>query len=417
MSEEFKQRLKDYADGKLSDEEKIEVEREMEKLEEYQAYLDEMMDNTSSNSNSPMHKRADDQTGLSPKKEKRIVRRGKWKARISNTLTVISVFLVVSILSSIGTALFYGVGDPSRNDKYRDAIASAISISQPNIDVRLNSQGKVFFMQEVYGDIDKKVGKERVTVGEYTVNFLFGLPSVDVDWKNGSSGSSQIFYRTKDKSETSSASQEENNKEKLKEAKAGSSSAKSGDWSRLEKLPEGTVAEAFVSFNRFFTTDELLKQFENRDMEAVWFAVDTGPDDRFGGGDDVISNPVGFPSYPVWHHDDLTVTTYQEQKTGWFSKTSFSGGHYPSVDTYGDGELRNEHFIKSLRLLQEYELIASRVAPFVDIDASLAYVEQNGIHLYGAVVTGPVKELLTLREVSWVRDLRVGEVRLWNWIE
>ncbi|PCL92504.1 anti-sigma factor [Paenibacillus lautus] len=415
MSEEFKQRLKDYADGKLNDEEKNEVEREMEKLEEYQAYVNEMMDNERSSDAGPPHA-ADGQTGLSPKKEKRIVRRGKWRARISNTLTVISAFLAIFVISSIITALFYGVGDPSRNDKYRDAIASAISISKPNIDVPLSSQGKAFFMQEMYGDMVKQVGSERVTVGEYTVNFLFGLPSVDTDWKNGSSGSSQIFYRPDSSAETSSANQEEPN-EQSNEQNASTSSAKSGDWSRLEKLPEGTVAEAYVSFNRFFTTDELLKQFENRNMEAVWFAVDTGPDDRFGDGDGVISNPVGFPSYPVWHHDDLTVTSYQEQKTGWFSKTTLSGGQYPSVDTYGDGELRNEHFLKSLRLLQEYDLIAERVAPFIDVDASLAYVEQNGVRLYGAVITGPVKELLTLREVSWVHDLRVGEVRLWNWIE
>ncbi|MGG4340850.1 anti-sigma factor [Paenibacillus lautus] len=415
MSEEFKQRLKDYADGHLSDEEKIEVEREMEKLEEYQAYLDEWMDNTSPNSAAP--KRPDDQTSLSPKKEKRIVRRGKWRARVSNTLTVISLLLIVTVISSIVTALFYGTGNPSRNDKYRDAIASAISISQPNIDVRLNSQGKIFFMQEVYGDIDKKVGKERVTVGEYTVNFLFGLPSVDVDWKNGSSGSSQIFYRPNSPLETSSTNQDEDPKKQSKKQQKNAPSAKSGDWSRLEKLPEGTVAEAYVSFNRFFSTDELLKQFENRNMEAVWFAVDNGPDTRFGGEDEVISHPIGFPAYPVWHHDDLTVTSYKEEKRGWFGKVVSSGGHYPSVEAYGDGELRNEHFIKSLRLLQEYELIANRVAPFVDVDASLAYVEQNGVHLYGAVITGPVKELLTLREVSWVRDLRVGEVRLWNWTD
>ncbi|MGV2686784.1 hypothetical protein GNF82_21175, partial [Clostridium perfringens] len=132
------------------------------------------------------------------------------------------------------------------------------------------SQGKVFFMQEVYGDIDKKVGKERVTVGEYTVNFLFGLPSVDMDWKEGSSGISQIFYRPDSSAETSSANQEEDPKEQSKEQHASTSSAKSGDWSRLENLPEGTVAEAYVSFNRFFSTDELLKQLENRDMEAVW---------------------------------------------------------------------------------------------------------------------------------------------------
>lgn len=412
MSEEFKQRLKDYAEGKLTDEEKIEIEREMEKLEEYQSYLNEMMDNTGADG--AISKRADDnQKGLSPKKEKRIVRRGKWKARISNTLTVISVFLVVSIISSIGTTLFYEVGDPSRNDKYRDAIASAISISQPNIEVPLNSQGKIFFMQEVYGDIDKKVGKERVTVGEYTVNFLFGLPSVNVDW-NERSSPSRVFYRP---DSSASANQEEDSKEQSKEQNPSTSTAKSGDWSRLEKLPEGTVAEAYVSFNRFFSTDELLKQFENRNMEPVWFAVDTGPNDRFGDHDGVITDPVGFPSYPVWHHDDLTVTSYQEEKRGWFGKIVSSGGHYPSIDTYGDGELRNEHFIKSLRLLQEYELIANRVAPFVDVDASLAYVEQNGVRLYGAVITGPVKELLTLHEVSWVRDLRVGEVRLWNWTE
>ena len=144
----------------------------MEKLEEYQAYVNEMLDNERSSDVIP--RMPITIQPASRQKEKRIVRRGKWKARISNALTVISAILAITILSSIGTALFYGVGDPSRNDKYQDAIASAISISQPNIEVPLSSQGKVFFMQEVYGDIDKKVGKERVTVGEYTVNFLFG---------------------------------------------------------------------------------------------------------------------------------------------------------------------------------------------------------------------------------------------------
>ncbi|KOP65222.1 hypothetical protein AMS62_08145 [Bacillus sp. FJAT-18019] len=418
MSEDFKQRLKDYEDGKLSDEEKMEVEREIEKLEEYQAYVNELMDQAEADNNKRAHAKGKP-SGLSPKKEKRIVRRGKWKARISNTLTVLSAFLAISIISSILTALFYGMGDPSRNDKYRDAIASAISISHPNIDVSLNSQGKVFFMQEVYGDMKKRVGDDRVTVGEYSVNFLFGLPSVKEDWNGLSTGTSQVFQRPDGKSEASALADAENGsgQQSAKEQKKDASSAKSGDWSRLKKLPEGTVAEAYVSFNRFFSTDELLKEFENLDMEAIWFAVDTGPDDRFGGHDGIISDPVGFPAMPVWHNDDLTVTSYGEEKSGWFGKVSFSGGHYPSLETYGDGELRNEHFMKSLRLLQEYELIADRVAPFIDIDASLAYVEQHGVQLYGAVVTGPVKELLTLREVSWVQDLRVGEVRLWNWSE
>ena len=29
-------------------------------------------------------------------------------------------------------------------------------------------------------------------------------------------------------------------------------------------------------------------------MEPVWFAVDTGPNDRFGDHDGIITDPVGF---------------------------------------------------------------------------------------------------------------------------
>ena len=70
-------------------------------------------------------------------------------------------------------------------------------------------------MQEVYGDIDKKVGKERVTVGEYTVNFLFGLPSVDMDW-NERSSPSRVFYRPDSPAKASSVDQDEAPQEQSK---------------------------------------------------------------------------------------------------------------------------------------------------------------------------------------------------------
>lgn len=43
MSEEFKEKLKRYGEGTLPDEDRDEVERELEKMEAYQAYLDELM--------------------------------------------------------------------------------------------------------------------------------------------------------------------------------------------------------------------------------------------------------------------------------------------------------------------------------------------------------------------------------------
>lgn len=43
MSEAFKEKLRRYGEGTLTDEDRDEVERELEKMEAYQAYLDELM--------------------------------------------------------------------------------------------------------------------------------------------------------------------------------------------------------------------------------------------------------------------------------------------------------------------------------------------------------------------------------------
>lgn len=43
------------------------------------------------------------------------------------------------------------------------------------------------------------------------------------------------------------------------------------------------------------------------------------------------------------------------------------------------------------------------------------FLEENGFITYGAVVTGPVKELLKLRDVEGVQGEQLGEVELWNW--
>lgn len=71
--------------------------------------------------------------------------------------------------------------------------------------------------------------------------------------------------------------------------------------------------------------------------------------------------------------------------------------------------MRDANFIKTLKLLQQHQTLAGRAAYINQLDTSVAYLEKNGVKLYGAVVTGPVKELLKLREASWVSHLQVGK--------
>lgn len=123
------------------------------------------------------------------------------------------------------------------------------------------------------------------------------------------------------------------------------------EWERLKKLPEGTVAEAYLSFNQLFTTDELLKKFEPKNLQPLWFAADTGPRTR-------INDPLGFPYMPIWHDDDMKVVQESKEKRGWFGGVTSRSSSSPSVESYGDGELRNANFLKTLHLMQEYKSIS-----------------------------------------------------------
>lgn len=403
MSEEFKEKLRQYSEGTLPEEEREELESELVKLEAYQQYLEEQMEREEQDGQATgSWTKTDAQGSAAPgfkkakkkRREKSVIRRGKWKARINNTLTVFSAFLIFTVISSIITIVFYNTGD--RGDTYRDVVESAIAVTRPNTTVRLSSDAHYFFRLELSGNLLKQVGSESIQVGSYTQDLHLGLANIgEFNWTDERNGSGKVFYYP---SEEGGAVGGDDNDQ----------------WKRLAKLPEGTVAEAFLSLGHLYTTDELLKQLEPLNLQPVWFGADTGPSTR---NDDVVVYPLGFPYQPIWHKDDMKTTQVTKEKTGWFSSVSSYSSVSPSVEEYGSGALRDANFIKTLKLLQQHQTLAGRAVHINQLDTSVAYLEHNGVKLYGAVVTGPVKELLKLREASWVSHLQVGEVRLWNWRE
>ncbi|MDF2659896.1 MAG: hypothetical protein K0Q94_2687 [Paenibacillus sp.] len=393
MSEEFKRKLKQYAEGSLPEDEREEVEREIEKLELYQGYLEELTESVHNKSGIRGGRQAEPSESENKRqlrKEANIIRRGKWKARLSNALTLLSLLIAVTFVSSACTALFYSMGEPGRVDLYRDVVSSAIAVTEPNVEVHLSAQGNAFFTMDLKGELVKQIGDARVSAGDYSIRFLLNRTNGPVlSWKERNTNG-RGFARLPD------------------------SSTYNGDseWSILEKLPEGTVSELYFSLDRLYETEDLLKLLESRNLTPLWFAVDNGQDNS---GRSWVSDPIGFPYMPIWHHDDKKLESYSEEKRGLFSKITSSLSSYPQVQAYGDGELRNENFKKTLYLLKEYRAITKKAAPFMKLDETIGYVEQHGVKLYGAVVTGPTKELLKLKQEPWVRAPRVGEVRLWNW--
>ena len=147
-------------------------------------------------------------------------------------------------------------------------------------------------------------------------------------------------------------------------------------------------------------------------MDLIWFAVDTG----FEGKDEgVILEPIGFPSYPIWHDDDMILDSREEEK-GLFGSRIISEGHSSPEYTVGDQEVLHEQFLKTLTFLKDHERKSKQTFIWkLELSKRIQYLENNGFQHYGVVITGPTKEVLKFQEETWVGELVVDEVSFWNW--
>ena len=56
-----------------------------------------------------------------------------------------------------------------------------------------------------------------------------------------------------------------------------------------------------------------------------------------------------------------------------------------------------------------------RFLGFSYLEERYQYLQENGFQVYGAVVTGPTKEVLKLCSETGIHEEELGDVELWNW--
>lgn len=378
MSDSFNRKLKAYEKGKLTGQDLEEFEKELEKLEEYHEVLGDKLN---------------EQPGFNlSKRQQRIVWKGKWQARLQTAFTAIGILIVFIIFSTIGTALYYSWGNPNRADEFREVIDHTLTIINPYgyYAGGATTNTKPYFGLEATKDMAKVIGNKTVIVGELEVSFLFS--SMNEPGKTYQEMESKSYTHFSD---------------------FRSSEEVRSDWDQLEKLPDGTVVSAYVSFAELMESKDVVQLFSDKQMELLWLAVDTGsePNHNFG----LISNPIGFPSYPIWHEDDMITESYTELN-GWFFNKGWDRSSSSPAYKEGDQDVLHAQFIKTLSFLQKHEKKVNKLfSGNLNLDELITYLENNGILHYGAVITGPTKEILKLQGEPLVRRLEVDEVEFWNW--
>src|SRR5690625_343794 len=391
MTEDFKKRLEAYERGELSGEELELFEKELEKLEQFQEILesDDFDEKTAPEDRQITNK----QLSKNDKKQRKILRRSKWKARIQTAVYAVALLIALTFVSTILTAIFYEWGS-NRGETYRDVIKYSMTVTDPYGDLGgTGASIKPYFSMAVEHDLRKQVGYKTINYGKMNVNFILSLMSVPETTYYGktTTDAPAFFYPQDYDFEIES------------------------DWERLEKLPEGTVASAYFSFTELVDTKTAFDYVEDKDLSLLWLTVNSGVEVSDDPYDIAIFEPLGLPAYPIWHDDDFILQSRAETK-GFLGGGTVSESYSSPDYDFGDTEVLHEQFFKTLNFLKKYERKVNKL--FFDqlnLSERIDYLEENGIEHYGMVITGPTKEILSLKDESWVNVMQIDEVELWDW--
>jgi len=337
----------------------------------------------------------------SQEKEKKILQ----KYRFTLTFRILRILLLCAVIYGLyilSVSIIFDKTRPDRKHIYNSLMA--LEWQQPNIKGQYSgSTAEItpLLTQKFSYPLVKQVGKENVMVGEMSLDKkIFNTSSsmkMNLTSKNSSSSSSLKSTNEFDKFSF-------NLPEDPRTGKATSSQINNGVWKTVEKLPEGTVAELAFSTTTFMEPKKLTKMLEPYDVEVVWIPIYTGE----------------FKSFDPFPTDEGSVNLTIYDSFG------LSGGLKVS-DDYSKiwvGQNLTNGVRDSQRVMLENmeKLLNNEKKSYIEDFLGLSYLQErydylkkNGFQAYGAVVTGPTKELLKLKNIEGVSNQKLGDVELWNW--
>ncbi|MGO0060286.1 anti sigma factor C-terminal domain-containing protein [Brevibacillus fluminis] len=323
----------------------------------------------------------DELPALSEQKQRQILRKSKWRSRFSHifftTGGITAIIVTLLILSQVFNYLWFW---PASKD-FQRVMEDVVTFTNPGMSVGGGgTNGGLFFSMEMKYDLEEKVGRERKSVGKAENDVFLFKPQFKYAWNQGFHQNRLFFHFPP----------------AVQQSKADTPGVTSAGWRTLEKLPEGTVAQLAVSFDRLMTHDEYFAIIRKYDLDTTWLAIDTGQEGQEKG-------TLG--KGEVWGYDTE-------------AHFLFADG---SLEVNGQGERRSQLLIRELEYLDSQKALATsmledaRFRPAPKLGERIDYLKQHGVKLYGAVITGPTKELLKLKQETRFSHPYVGQVEWWNW--
>jgi hypothetical protein len=331
-------------------------------------------------------------TEWTKEKEKKILLRYRFTLTVRVVLILILCLFVFSVYKVIVTSTLMSLKLDHKHVYYTKVTTDwTIPNLREGFGGHMITDTTPFFTQKMSYPVVKRVGKEDKVVGEMNIgiNYLGFDSQKNIQYFEKKQGNNYSFYLPEDP----------RTGEKLE---AG---GKPNVWAILEKVHEGTVAELSFSTSKFMTTEELLQLLKPYDVDVLWVPLYTGEfktikDVSYSSSTRLISlnNIFGLSGGREAGRDYMSeekITVLFEENLSRSKQMMLTNMEYLLKN---ESKSYYENFLGLTHLQERYD-----------------YLKKNGFIVYGAVVTGPVKELLKLKDVQEIRGAQLGEMDYWNW--
>ncbi|GAE25228.1 hypothetical protein JCM9140_1208 [Halalkalibacter wakoensis JCM 9140] len=177
-----------------------------------------------------------------------------------------------------------------------------------------------------------------------------------------------------------------------------------GVFETLERVHEGKVADFAFSTTEYFSPEEMLEMLAEYDLDVIWMPLYMGEMQNF--------------TEWGWSGSGNSITLAQEWGLSGARQMEddfMSGSLIHLLDLQSIEESKIAMLDNMEKMLGENKRLAEQLLVTNHLQDRYDYLQNEGFQVYGAVVTGPVKELLKLQEVNGLHSFQLGEMIDWNW--
>jgi hypothetical protein len=379
MSNEFQEKLQLYKEGKLNQDEIVEIESEIDKfiaISDYlnndeRAFLEELKQQTPAGSG---------EENRTAKLLKRRVNSRIIMVTAFSAFTALVAFIFIYFTASKITTSWFGL-DYKESFVKRETMVQLAQMFQPKYkSYRSSVSALTFAQQNISVSLENTVGNTKIDETEISVRYSFGKPV-----RSGTRVVPPLIF-----DDFIIFSHE--------------SDPISG-FKVLEGAPQGTKAKILIEFSKTLTAQQIKEHFINQISNVDTAPLDITPLAGIG-KELVIANPSYYLFRPVYPYGNNNAKVNEG--------TALKQNQYENMDDQAHKEslIGNLNLIKSNnRLLQTmyYEDMFENI----NIDDMIEYVENNGAQYVGMYISADTKELLEFKGNPLIHCMRVQNLVVW----